>query len=217
MRKFYCLLIGILILSCGCSKSHSTAGYASDRHYYDEETRMEQNTDVPVSDMLTMITIPEGESFRYMTISSDVILAGTVADEGVTERMPIFEVIPDSPETDVTTYQIDVREVIEGSCDEEQITLKLYWDYQTRPYKNDELILFLNKQGDIYTPVTADNDSIFVINPPNDKIFAFSGSEDMIQFDNSSVEDFRSFINDEICSFREDPSDYKGIVGDIVR
>ena len=150
-----------------------------------------------------------------MTLSSDVILAGTVADEGITERVPILTGVPDCPEMEVTSYQINVREVLQGSCEEEQIKLILFWDHQTRPHKNDELVLFLTEQGDVYAAVTADNDSVFVINPPNDKILAFSGSEEMIQYDDLSVENFKSSINEEIDKFREDSSDYKGIVGTI--
>ena len=45
MKKIFCLLIGIVLLSCSCSKSETTSGYASNRHQYDKETRIEQNTE----------------------------------------------------------------------------------------------------------------------------------------------------------------------------
>ena len=64
MKKIFCLLIGIVLLSCSCSKSETTSGNASNRHQYDKETRIEQNTDVPISDMMSRIIVPEGEEFR---------------------------------------------------------------------------------------------------------------------------------------------------------
>ena len=64
MKRIFCLLIGIVLLSCSCSKSETTSGYASNRHQYDKETRIEQNTDVPISDMMSRIIVPEGEEFR---------------------------------------------------------------------------------------------------------------------------------------------------------
>ena len=132
MKKLCCLLAGILLLCCGCAQSGDAAGYASDRHQYDAETRLEQKEDTENlnANALSSITVPPDKKFAHMTLSSDVILAGTVADDGITERGPIFDILPDGPETDFTTYHINVREVWQGECDEEQMR---------KPWRNSEL------------------------------------------------------------------------------
>ena len=212
MKKLCCLLAGILLLCCGCAQS---PGYAPDRHQYDEETRLEQNenTENLNANALSSITVPPDKKFAHMTLSSDVILAGTVADDGITERGPIFDILPDGPETDFTTYHINVREVWQGECDEEQITLKFCWPHQTRPFKDDELILFLKKQGiGFYTPTTASNASVFVINPPENKLFAMSTREYVVTYDNQSIKTLKSDVADTVEEFR-DAAEYTYAVG----
>ena len=215
MKKLCCLLIGILLLCCGCAQSDDATGYAPDRHQYDEETRLEQNenTENSNTNSLSVLSIPPDKEFEYMALSSDVILAGTVVDDGVTTREPLLMSVSDGPEAEVTAYQVNVREVWQGECDEEQITLKFYWPHQTRPFKNDELILFLKKQGSgFYTPVTADNDSVFVINPPENKLFPLSTQQDIIAYDNQSVETLKSDVAETVEEFRA-ATEYDYLVG----
>ena len=216
MKKLFCFLAGILLLCCGCAQSGDAAGYAPDRHQYDEETRLEQNENtenIGSANSSIFITVAEDEQFEYMTLVSDVILTGTVADDGVTTREPLFGDIPNGPEADVTAYQVNVREVWQGECDEEQITLKFYWPHQTRPFKNDELILFLKKQGSgFYTPVTADNDSVLVINPPENKLFAMSTRQYVVSYDNQNVKTLKSDVADTVADFR-DATEYTYAVG----
>ena len=214
MKKLCCLLIGILLLCCGCAQSDGTARYAPDRHQYDAETRLEQNENTEnLNTNACSITVPPDKEFEYMTLSSDVVLAGTVADDGVTTREPLLMSVSDGPEADVTAYQVNVREVWQGECDEEQITLKFYWPHQTRPFKNDELILFLVKQGSgFYTPVTADNDSVFVINPPENKLFAMSTRQYVVAYDNQKIKTLKSDVADTVADFR-DATEYTYAVG----
>ena len=216
MKKLCCLLAGILLLCCGCAQSGDAAGYAPDRHQYDEETRLEQNENtenIGSANSSIFITVAEDEQFEFMTLVSDVILTGTVADDGVTTREPLLGDIPNGPEADVTAYQVNVREVWQGECDEEQITLKFYWPHQTRPFKNDELILFLRWQWtDFYTPITADNDSVFVINPPENKLFPLSTQQDIIAYDNQSVETLKSDVAETVEEFRA-ATEYDYLVG----
>ena len=214
MKKLFCFLAGILLLCCGCAQSGDAAGYAPDRHQYDEETRLEQNENTEnLNTNACSITVPPDKEFEYMTLSSDVVLAGTVADDGVTTREPLLMSVSDGPEADVTAYQVNVREVWQGECDEEQITLKFYWPHQTRPFKNDELILFLKKQGSgFYTPVTADNDSVFVINPPENKLFAMSTRQYVVSYDNQNVKTLKSDVADTVADFR-DATEYTYAVG----
>ena len=216
MKKLCCLLAGILLLCCGCAQSGDAAGYAPDRHQYDEETRLEQNENTENTESTNssiFMTVPEDEQFEFMTLVSDVILTGTVADDGATTREPLLGDIPNGPEADVTAYQVNVREVWQGECDEEQITLKFCWPHQTRPFKDDELILFLKKQGiGFYTPTTASNASVFVINPPENKLFAMSTREYVVTYDNQSIKTLKSDVADTVEEFR-DAAEYTYAVG----
>ncbi|HIS32641.1 MAG TPA: hypothetical protein IAB44_14025 [Candidatus Limivivens intestinipullorum] len=97
--------------------------------------------------------------------------------------------------------------------DTTQRALKFYWPHQTRPFKNDELILFLVKQGSrFYTPTTASNTSVFVINPPENKLFAMSTREYVVTYDNQSIKTLKSDVADAVAEFR-DATEYTGFAG----
>lgn len=108
----------------------------------------------------------------------------------------------DGPTAIATSYQIDVRKVLYGSYDEEQLTLRFYWAFQTKPHQGDELLLFLKVRPEYCVPTTADDDSVFVINPPENQLFSLSVKKPLTDFDNQDVAVLESEIADAIEEFQ---------------
>lgn len=177
--------------------------YDPNRHRYTPEERSAHYEEYPYDQLLNAcgFVIPDGRLLESTVLASDLILTGRVADDGVSEVVPVFEGVENPPVT-ITSYQIDVREVLYGSYDEEQLTLRFYWAFQTKPYQGDELLLFLTVGPDYCLPTTASNYSVFVINPPDDRLFALSNKEVLTAFDGSKPKSLEAEIDGIVEGFQ---------------
>lgn len=177
-----------------------TRQYDPDRHQYDPETRVSGSRSF-LSDAFVVISPPE-QSFIAEVVSADLIIEGKVLDEGtlVSRYLPVNEGEDPtaSPQLYSVDFQIQVRDVWYGECEDTEITLGLLGGFEsgvTKPHKDDELILFLSQKsnGD-YTTVFYE-ESIYVINPPENKIFVFADNPSLIEgYDHTSI----SFIKREV-------------------
>ena len=212
MKIRLCLFLAVLFLFTGCADS-------GNRHVYTPEERAEWDSEAGM--IGCGFFVPDEKQFETNIIASDVALVGTVMDEGVSKVEPIFgEAWDDGPQTTVTAFQLRVQDVLAGSCDAKEITLKFYWPYQTRPYKGDKLVLFLVEQPvasefpvEFYTPTSADNDSVFAVNPPDNTIFAFSKKETLTAYDGQKLSDFKKNIEEALDTFRT-ATEYPYIAGE---
>ena len=175
--------------------------YDPNRHQYTPEERAAHHAENQDTPPHSSITIPDDRLLENTVLSSDLILTGRVADGGVSEVVPMFEGVDESPQVTITSYQIDVREVLYGSYDEEQLTLRFY-SYQTKPYQGDELLLFLKVRSDYCIPTRAKDDSVFVINPPDDRLFALSNKEVLTAFDGSGPKSLEAEIDGIVEGFQ---------------
>lgn len=199
-RHFYfvLLLIVTLLFSTACGTAEA---YDPNRHQYTPEERSAHHAEDQNTSLHSSITIPDDKLLEYTVLYSDLILKGRVADDGVSEVVPMFEGVNESPPVTITSYQIDVREVLYGSYDEEQLTLRFYSD-QTKPYQGDELLLFLKVRSNYCIPTRAKDDSVFVINPPENQLVALSVREPLTVFDNQDIADLESEIADIVEGFQ---------------
>lgn len=212
MKIRLCLFLAVLFLFTGCADS-------GNRHVYTPEERAEWDSEAGM--IGCGFFVPDEKQFETNIIASDVALVGTVMDEGVSKVEPIFgEAWDDGPQTTVIAFQLRVQDVLAGSCDAKEITLKFYWPYQTRPYKGDKLVLFLVEQPvvpelpvEFYTPTSADNDSVFAVNPPDNTIFAFSKKETLRAYDGQKLSDFKKNIEEALDTFRT-ATEYPYIAGE---
>lgn len=200
MKKFWkwLALPAALLLCTACGTP-----YDPNRHQYTPEERSAHYEEYPYDNPLNAdgITVPDDRRLECTVLASDLILTGRVADSGTKISVPVF-LIEDSPEANVTCYQIDVRKVLYGSHDEEQLTLRFYWPYQTKPFEGDELFLFLREGPDYYIPTTANNLSVFVINPPDDRLFALSNKEVLTAFDGRKPKSLEAEIDGIVEGFQ---------------
>ena len=212
MKIRLCLFLAVLFLFTGCADS-------GNRHVYTPEERAEWDSEAGM--IGCGFFVPDEKQFETNIIASDVALVGTVMDEGVSKVEPILrDIVDDGPQTTVIAFQLRVQDVLAGSCDAKEITLKFYWPYQTRPYKGDKLVLFLVEQPvvpelpvEFYTPTSADNDSVFAVNPPDNTIFAFSKKETLTAYDGQKLSDFKKNIEEALDTFRT-ATEYPYIAGE---
>ena len=66
---------------------------------------------------------------------------------------------------------------------------------------------------EFYTPTSADNDSVFAVNPPDNTIFAFSKKETLRAYDGQKLSDFKKNIEEALDTFRT-ATEYPYIAGE---
>ena len=190
--KILFLLIAVAVLLGSCGNPYAS-DYDPNRHQYDPETRISQSRSF-LSDAFVVVSPPE-QSFIAEVVSADLIIEGKVLDDGtlVSRYLPVGEGEDPtaSPQLYSVNYQIQIRDVWYGKCEDTEITLGLLGGFESgvmKPHKNDELILFLNQKsnGD-YTTVFYE-ESIYIINPPENKIFVFADNPILIEeYDYTSI------------------------------
>lgn len=178
--------------------------YDPNRHQYTPEERSAHYEEYPYDQLPNAcgFVIPDDRLLESTVLASDLIVTGTIADAGTTQEVSLLEGIDDGSTAIVTSYQIDVREVLYGSYDGEQLTLRFYWPFQTKPYQGDELFLFLAVGPDYCLPTTASNYSVFVINPPDDRLFALSNKEVLTAFDGRKPKSLEAEIDGIVEGFQ---------------
>ena len=105
---------------------------------------------------------------------------------------------------------MDVRKVWDGELTKGTIPLRILGtptSTMSKPQKNDELILFLSLDISIddpserwYSLATGSEQSMFAINPPNNRLYAFDNQEGSTVFDGKEVNVLKSAIEDAIES-----------------
>lgn len=172
------------------------------RHRYDYESREVLSIQNSVAHF--SFEEPTNDVFGYIVMNSDLIIEGTITSSGNTglRTMPGTEESKYPYQLTTTTYTLRVDDVWFGEYDRQTLTLEILGDATsgvTKPHKNDKGIFILSKYGaeGNYT-LTAAESSIFVKNPPNNGLFAFSTVEAMSEFDHKKSSDLKAAIEEKL-------------------
>ena len=170
-----------LNIFCGCS--------GHDRYRYDYT----QKEDACNSDTIAAFgssSSPITDYFEHAITESDLIIEGEVISVGDTADRPLAgteETVKFNIKT--TIYTISVIDVWYGTYDGDSLILEIYGDNDsgpTKPHQYDRGVFLLEKYGDNYTLSAAEN-SVFIQNPPNGKLYAFSYHDEVAMFDKQST------------------------------
>ena len=168
------------------------------RHHYDPKTRVVGSKSL-MSDSMGVVVADE-DLLPYNALCSDLIVEGEVI--GV--ENPKEAVLPGGPAWSYVLYQVKVKDVWFGECTSNIISLGIPGSLEsgpTKPFIGDELILFLyqNKEGNyglIYYEA-----SMFALNPPLNRLYAFSDKETLTDFDGKSKIELRSALENILDDF----------------
>ena len=171
----------VLLGSCG---NPYAADYDPDRHQYD----LQEKSGRPEVEMV----ISKEEPFQYTVLSSDTIIEGKVIDIGYETNSAVDIYV---------TYYVQVRDVWYGKC-KDLIEVRIEGKVGGGPAKpqiNDEVILFLQGSFDIGVYMCSNYErSIFIINPPDDRLFSFSNMPDNAIFDGKSIGALKRAVKKEL-------------------
>ena len=179
MKKKYRIFNGLLVLlyvfmlgSCGASNSS--------RYIYTEEDKY-----VFVPDAMSSKFYPSGTETNVLL--SELIFEGIVLNDG--------EVHQEEMEAGVyfvfNEYDVRVKDVWEGSSTGSKIRLRLIGDMQVL-HENDRVVIYADyhEDTDLYIPV--DNElSVFILNPPDDALFAVSSAAVCSAYDGNSADSLK--------------------------
>ncbi len=186
--------IAILVLFIGI-----VAFFIPNRHHYDPETRVVGSKSL-LSDS-TGVVVADEDLLAYNTLCVDLILEGKVI--GI--ENPKEAVLPDGPTWSYVLYQVKVKNVWFGECKNMVISLGIPGDFEsgpTKPLIGDELILFLYQNKEENYGLIYYEASMFALNPPLNRLYAFSDKETLTVFDGESKAKLRSALEDIIGDFR---------------
>ena len=179
-----------------------TRQYDPNRHQYDPETRVEGS--LGVQGEASGFFAPDEYLFHESVIGADIIVEGKVISDGMGTFYQVNPNRTDGPSVSSMAFTFEVRDTWYGEC-EDVITLRMLGGFNsgiTKPYVGDELILFLfeNSNGE-YVPVFFEH-SIYAINPPDNRIYAFSNREPLAALDGLTVSQFRNRVARALNEFR---------------
>ena len=178
-----------------------TPKYNPDRFQYTEDMK---HLVTFLDGMYTIV--PQGEELLVQTVLSDIIIQGTVLDDGMEDQVYLpFPYEGEGPSFTVTNIRVKIDELWFGEYEGEEVTISLYENLTngvTKPKKDDALILFLHETGETYSTNEFEN-SMFIINPPNDTLFALSTREDLSEFDGKKPSDLYKSVRAELKKFSQ--------------
>lgn len=165
---------------------------------------------------------PPDDHLEYAVVSSDIIVYGTVTDDGFVETKvaPGTEILPEKLQlkTTTTSYTLQIEEVWAGEFEDNELTLEIYGDKEhgiTKPHKNDHIIAFISTYGNEgnYAP-SVGGGCLYVENPPNNQLFAFSSREDYAQYNGKRLSSLKDAIDKRLEKVAAEGTD-RLVLGDI--
>lgn len=163
-----------------------TVNCFDNRHRYSEEEKK------PLPDYsLGDSAYPVTNYFSYAVDKADLIVEGEIIDitlPGFTDRVMI--------------YTLKIDRIWSGTYEGDTLTLQLdggrkYGPPKPHLYDQGVFLLTLYPEWDNYT-LSASEDSIFIKNPPNNRLFSFSSNPDIRAFDGKSVLKLKKAIEKEL-------------------
>ena len=148
-------------------------------------------------------TFTDDELLEFNTIVADLIICGTVLTDATDVTLELPTAQGNGPTVSNENFQIQVNEVWFGECEDEVIELGLLQGVK-EPQKGDVLILFLIKKASGGYTTTDYENSIFAINPPNDRLFSFSTREGMSRYDGVTPESFKETLQSIFDKFEKE-------------
>jgi len=163
-----------------------TVNCFDNRHRYSEEEKK------PLPDYsLGDSAYPVTNYFSYAVDKADLIVEGEIIDI----TLPGFT-------NWVTIYTLKIDRIWFGTYEGDTLTLQLDGGKKfgpPKPYLYDQgvFLLTLRLEGDGYT-LSASEDSIFIKNPPSNRIFSLSSNRDVCAFDGKRVSQLKKAIRNEL-------------------
>jgi len=184
MKKLIMIVFGVVLAA-----AYFTINCFDHRHRYSEEEK-KPLPDYSSGDSAHHVT----NRFSYAVDKADLIVEGEIITEG--------DVALDGSPGWVTTYILKVDKVWFGTYEEDTLTLKISGDKKSGPpkpclYDQGVFLLMLHHEDDCYM-LSASEDSLFIKNPPNNRIFSLSSDPNVRIFDGKSVSTLKKAINSEL-------------------
>lgn len=198
MKKLCSFLLVCLMLICvltGCG------GDKPERYRYDPETRVVLSKISSPVFANAMLFYPD-DQLEYALYQADAVVEGTVT--------AILDPIYPSSEH-AALYTIEVKDIWFGECSD-KIILELRGDEKkgiSKVHLHDEVILIVKRHvTSNYIPTLAET-SIFVKNPPNDRIYSFSDHETCTAFDGKTAAKLKKGLQKKLNNIAKNgPPDY---------
>ena len=184
--------------------------YDPNRHQYDPTTReVLSETYMSASDGMMLPEIPAEHLLRSTVAAADIVIEGRIKNDGEIGTLYIGDPETSYPFT-YTEFLVDVRKVWYGELTKGTIPLRILGtptSVMSKPQKGDELILFLSLDISIddpserwYSLATGSEQSMFAINPPDNRLYAFDNQDGSTVFDDKEVNVLKSAIEDAVES-----------------
>lgn len=201
MKKAAILILCIaLVLTClaGCS--------AENRHVYDYSTREVLSQEQHTGDSAAA---PAEDGLKYITANADLIIEGEITSAGEQNIRFLAGTENTSHPLQLTTtvYKVKVNKVWFGKYTKRKLTLEIRGDKDsgvTKPHINDRGIFILSeyKEKGNYT-LTAAEASIFIKNPPDDKLYAFADDAYLTAFDRKDPSELKKSMQEKLDLIKE--------------
>lgn len=151
---------------------------------------------------------------------ADLIAVVEVKDNGRESTYILGEDLEERWQIPVTNthYTFEVKDIWHGEVEETELEVVLAGGKGygcTKPYQNDQLIVFMSKRQDGLYILVDDEHSMFAINPPDGTLYSFSNKEDLTCYDSCSPDDLKMAISTsihEICTEGGRLADFAGLV-----
>lgn len=181
MKKLF-----IIVLSMVLAAVYLTVNCFDNRHRYSEEEKK------PLPDYsLGDSAYPVTNYFSYAVDKADLIVEGEIIDI----TLPGFT-------NWVTIYTLKIDRIWFGTYEGDTLTLQLDGGRKYGPpklylYDQGVFLLKLRPEGNSYM-LSASEDSIFIKNPPSNRIFSLSSNQDTRAFDGKSVLKLKKAMEKEL-------------------
>lgn len=189
MKALLIFVFVISMLFSGCS--------ITGRHRYDVNTRVvlsAQTAETAFNPSATSISVID-YPLEHALCSADVVVEGEVTEIGEVSSELLLDGLPFK--IIYTPYTIRVKSVWFGECEEKEITLLVQGDENTgvsKPHLRDQGIFILREYyNETYALARAET-AIFIKNPPNNLIYAFSDDKESMAFDGETVASFKKSL-----------------------
>ncbi len=224
MKKFFkCMLLCCIVCALtACTINNET------RYQYTPETRIALSLTTSSPNVVdACYPAPPQDLMGYVISKADLIVEGKIIDGGTikTAPMPGMELMPKERQLQetTTTYTVLIENIWFGEYKYDTLSLELLGDETwgvSKPHKHDQGIFILKKclENENYLSVGAE-DGIFIKNPPDNKLYAFSPLEDFSTFDGKESEVLYQAVENKLEEFilNGNESRLTGEVGQLYR
>lgn len=185
-KKILFVLVLFMFAICSCNSVQTSV----ERHVYTDE------------EISSFLTYGQGDMRIYQpglksnVALSSLIVEGSVQTDGEEQVYTEAGIYSDY----ITVYEIMVEETWFGKVSEKRINVALPGrkdEFVTKPHIGDKIVIFLSEtpaEYDYYVPADLIG-SIYVLNPPDDKILALTGNKIHQEYNGEDIVSFRDSVN----------------------